>query len=406
MNRLLLLLLLFAFLLSCSSVPKNWEVPKSLARLSITVDAGDFDRLDKPVEVDLNLVELFQIDPEMDAAFRLFEVDKNGTPIGEISPIQINPNVPPHKTGAAASDSSVKLTFIMPGMTPIKSSRYFHLYRDKSGLNRTTSSTSVVSVSSNVPHEGQESFEIKTPSCTYFYHRYGAGFASMDDIDGNDWLSYNPGVGEKSQSGSGGMYRGLPNSGYPEGYNHPGKEVSDSWIIEPGPIKVSILSESRDQKMRCVWDIFPNYARLTFIKMRSPYWFLYEGTPGGTLEEESDFCVRLGNIKTLCSEKWNGDIEANGETGEWLYFSDVHTKRSLFLVQNRDDANADSYWPMNNEMTVFGFGRLDMVKSMERQNNQFTIGLTDAFEYEDMKRIIDSAYQPLNIKVGSIEMIR
>ena len=59
---------------------------------------------------------------------------------------------------------------------------------------------------------------------------------------------------------------------------------------------------------------------------------------------------------------------------------------------------------MNQEMTVFGFGRLDMVKSMKRQNNQFTIGFVNSHDYDKVKKNVDSAYQPINVKIGHIEL--
>ena len=191
--------------------------------------------------------------------------------------------------------------------------------------------------------------------------------------------------------------------GYPEGYCHPGKEESKSYLLSRGPIKVSILSVSNDKNMHCLWDIFPTFTRLTIDSLRAPYWFLYEGTPGGLLEPDSDICVRMGNVKTLCSEKWQGDIDAKGETGEWLYFGDAASNRSLYLVQNQDDDKMESYWPMNEEMTVFGFGRLDLNKYMSKQNNKFTIGLVDSLDYSYVKRMIDSAYQPIDITISEID---
>ncbi len=396
MKYLSILLLVFS-LIACSN-KTEWLEPESSFRLFLSVESGSAQRHDKPVEVELSLYDLKKfLGDKVDAsALKLVETDKPGHRLNTITPIQFYAD--------SSTRNSGLLTFLMPGITPANTTRYFQLYiGDSTGAQSQSGDAAAVSVEPNVWHEEQESFKINTPTATYFYHRFGAGFASLDDVDGNDWLSYNPGLGEESQSGSGGMYRGLPNSGYPEGYNHPGKEVSDSWIVENGPVKVTILSESLDKKMRCRWDIFPDYARLTYLTLRPPYWFLYEGTPGGLLEVESDFCVRLGNIKTMCAEKWDGDIDALGEPGEWLYFSDVATHRSIYLVQSLDDKKPDSYWPMNKEMTVFGFGRLGMEKSIVRQNNQFVIGLAETHDYSEMKKIIDSAYQPLTVKVSNIE---
>ena len=140
--------------------------------------------------------------------------------------------------------------------------------------------------------------------------------------------------------------------------------------------------------MKCQWDIFPNYARMTVLTMRTPYWFLYEGTPGGKLDMDSDYCVRPGGangIKTLVSEKWDGDIQMENEQGEWLYFGDGN--RVLYLINHHDGNCTDSYWPMNEEMTVFGFGRLGLKKFMEKVPAQFTIGLHDSSSHQEIIKV-------------------
>jgi hypothetical protein len=251
-----------------------------------------------------------------------------------------------------------------------------------------------------VDYQEQESFKIETPSVTYYYHKQGAGFASIIDKDGHDWLSYRPG------GGPAGEYRGIPNMGHPEGYCHPGKTVSNSKLISRGPIKVSILSESNDKKMQCVWDIFPSYARMTVLKMRKPYWFLYEGTPGGKLDEDSDYCIRPGGpegIRTLAREKWDGDISVPGDSGEWVCFGDGN--RAIYLIHHEDDEAADSYWTMQGEMTVFGFGRKGLMKFMEKVPAHFTVGFCEGSGYPDVTKTIHSAYIPLGIYVGNPQVI-
>ncbi len=154
--------------------------------------------------------------------------------------------------------------------------------------------------------------------------------------------------------------------------------------------------------MQCVWDIFPTYARLTVLKMRTPYWFLYEGTPGGKLDEDTDYCVRPGRphgARTPASTKWDGDIAAADGPGEWLYFG--AGDRVLFLIHHEDDDAVDSYWPMRGEMTVFGFGRKGINKFMETVPAHFTIGLCDGSTYANVARVVDSAYAPLKVTVGN-----
>ncbi len=244
----------------------------------------------------------------------------------------------------------------------------------------------------DVTWQGQKSIRVRIPAATYYYHKQGAAFASIIDKDGNDWLSYKPGVGARSKSGSGGKYRGLPNMGYPEGYCHPGKTVSSSILANSGGDKVSIISESDDGKMKCRWDIYFAHATMTVIKMRAPYWFLYEGTPGGKLNVESDFCVRGDGTKTLLSEKWEGDLSDSGIGGEWLYFADPAVNRSFYIVNHNDDDAIDSYWAMNGEMTVFGFGRKGLNKYIKKTLARFTIGFCDSTDFETVSRAAAASF--------------
>ncbi|UCD49818.1 MAG: hypothetical protein JSW27_20100, partial [Phycisphaerales bacterium] len=302
------------------------------------------------------------------------------------------------------------LTFVMAGQTPVGAERRFYVYFGLRGYVKPPSVVvplHSVSVSVVPDHEGQESFCIRTAKGTYYYHKLGAGFASLEGQDGNDWLGYHPGVGPESGSGSGGKYRGAPNMGYPEGYCHPGETVSDSRIVAEGPIKVSIESKSNDGKMHCRWDIFPGFARMTVLQMRPPYWFLYEGTPGGKLDMDGDLCVRPageGYIKTMVSEKWEGDIPASGGI-EWLCFADSDVQRCLYVVHHEDDEETDSYWPMNQEMTVFGFGRLGLKKFIEGVPRHFTVGLCDHIEPNQVHAIINSVCQPLSVLLGPVEEV-
>jgi hypothetical protein len=157
--------------------------------------------------------------------------------------------------------------------------------------------------------------------------------------------------------------------------------------------------------MNCRWDIFSHYARMTVIEMRLPYWFLYEGTPGGKLDMQTDKCIRVhgkDSIVTGVDEKWQGDIQTS-EGLEWLAFADPRVGRSLYIVNHEDDEAIDSYWPMNQEMTVFGFGRLGTNKYMHSIPAHFTVGLIDSTDTNQIRTVVNSACQPLNINLGPVE---
>ena len=363
-------------------------------RVPIRINAASVERMDKPVEVDLNLKQLFgrmgDTEDIEDRAIKVVEVDNDGKVINKSIVCQFDKD-----------DTGGTLTFMATGKTPARSARIFHAYFGPPGFtDRRPSFEKLVRLRGAVEYRDQESFKIESQIATYYYHIQGAGFASIIDKDGNDWLSYRPG------GGPAGEYRGIPNMGHPEGYCHPGKTVSSSQIISRGPIKVSILSESNDKKMQCIWDIFPTYARLTVLKMRKPYWFLYEGTPGGKLDEDSDYCIRPGwpeGVRTPAKDKWDGDLSVPDGPGEWVCFGDGD--RAIYLIHHEDDEAVDSYWPMRGEMTVFGFGRKGINKFMEKVPAHFTVGFCEDSGYTDFTKTIHSAYAPLAVAVGNPQII-
>lgn len=232
----------------------------------------------------------------------------------------------------------------------------------------------------HIDREGQRSVRIVTPAGTWIYHEQGAGFASLIDADGNDWISYHP------KGGSDGKYRGIPNLVHPAGHFHPGSKTGKTMIVAQTPAKVSIESQSADGKWACRWDIRSDRAELTVTKADAPYWFLYEGTPGGEvndgrLDMADGFCLRADGQRTDLKKKWTGDIKGDGNV-EWVAFGNTRAGRTLVLIHHEDDDAVDSYWPMQGNMTVFGFGRDRLTKHMTATPNRFTVALVDVTETE------------------------
>jgi hypothetical protein len=215
------------------------------------------------------------------------------------------------------------------------------------------------------------------------------------DRKGYDWINYN------KAAGAAGDFRGIPNLVHPEngGYFHPGRNNVTSSVLSQGPLKVTIFSKSADDAWQTLWEIFPDYARLTVLKAGGNYWFLYEGTPGGELEPESDFLVRSDGTDGLLSSTWQADMS----TPEWIFFGDPVLVRSLYFVHHEDDNLVDSYYPMNEAMTVFGFGRSGAARYLKAVPSHFTIGFADGTSYSTVESALNNAYAPLQINVGSVE---
>jgi hypothetical protein len=228
---------------------------------------------------------------------------------------------------------------------------------------------------SDVQHQGQGSFKVATASATYIFHKQGAGFAGLIDKDGKDWISYRPG------GGSAGEYRGIPNCGQ---CFHPGYTNSTSRLIRAEAKHVTIEAETLDKGYRCQWDIFSDCATFTLLKTGTNYWFLYEGTPGGKLEEARQFMVRSTGEKTPLSQVWSQDIPVP----EWLYFADRTIQRSLLLIHHEDDDIVDQYWPMEGNMTVFGFGRKYKTtdRYLTKTPARFTIALCESLDFDTIRR--------------------
>lgn len=209
----------------------------------------------------------------------------------------------------------------------------------------------------DVEDQGQASYRIETPQATWVYHREGAGFSALLDPQGNDWIAYRP------QGGAAGHYRGIPNAVHRRaqtGNNffhpgHKGPQGSQTTIKEANPQRVVLQSKSVDGRWACEWEILPDRAvlRMTQVpKDDGTFWFLYEGTPGGRFDP-SDLCLRPGGRVTPLSERW----ETTMAEVPWSAFISPRSGRALLVIAHQPPNVAVSYRPMENAMTVFGFGR-------------------------------------------------
>ncbi len=231
-----------------------------------------------------------------------------------------------------------------------------------------------VMIEDNIMDEGRECFRIKAQNAVYYYDKKGGGFTSILDVQGNDWIGYKEGNGPK------GEYRGIPNLVHPEAYFHPGSPKEDmvSSIVSTEAHKVKICTESKDKNWVCVWEFYPDYSRLEVVKADKPYWFLYEGTPGGSLDTERDYGFKSDGIKFSLSESWDCILPSP----KWVCFVDHNSNRGLYVVHHEHDNVVDSYWPMEESMTVFGFGRYELEKHLNRAPAVFTIGLIEDCSFD------------------------
>jgi hypothetical protein len=373
-------------------------------RIPITVPAGAYDRYAKPVELPVNftaaLTSLGAAGALDEGSLRLIEVSEGGGTLDTAMACQFD-------RGAgynASANASGTVTFLMKGLTPAGTARTFHLYFETIGAAAPVSSIAPeITVTDNVDFEGQSSYRIQSAEATWYYHKQGGGFAGMRDKENREWLGYHP------YGGSDGAYRGIPNMVFNTNgsdFFHPGFTNSTSTLISSGPVKVSFRTTSTEplDPWECVWDVYPGYARMRLVATgRAGYWFLYEGTPGGSFEASTDYVVRSTGSRTPASASWEGDIPSP----EWVYFGDGGLKRVLFLVNHEADTQPDSYRQQDGLMTVFGFGRSlsDLYGYMSDAPRTFTVGFAEDSAYATTSKVIASAYREISASAGAAERL-
>lgn len=237
--------------------------------------------------------------------------------------------------------------------------------------------------------EGQDCWKIETPTATYFYHKEGAGFSSIVDLHGNDWIDYHPWGGKE------GAHRGIPNMVFQSNGNffHPGHEGDNGSVstLHQTDSSAIIESTSRNHAWAVKWEIFETHATMTVTKVGGTYWFLYEGTPGGGYDVDEDWYLLSDGTRKSVSEDTVGDI-ANPE---WIVFGEEGLNTVFFVAHHQDDAITDTYlhwW----EMTVFGFGRGgrdDYTSKMTESGHQFSIGFLDTLDTNSIAEKIQTIIQ-------------
>jgi hypothetical protein len=235
---------------------------------------------------------------------------------------------------------------------------------------------------------GLACYKVVTPAATYYLEKYGAGLSSMIDKDGNNWLNFHPRPG----SGAGGEWRGFPNAVFREAgnYFHARNRATDPSTmrverVEPDHVTISAVSSNELWAGR--YDFFPTHCTFTMTRMPEghKYWVLYEGTPGGELDL-TDWWMTSA-VKERQPMTVNHEDSIPGPS--WMVFGDAQLDRVLFMLHHEEDAYPDYFYQMNEQMTVFGFGRRGMNKFLDRVPQHFSIGFLETTEHEEIGRALD-----------------
>jgi len=314
------------------------------------------------------------------AGFRVVEVDSDETVINDEVPFQIDFD--------DAKDKHT-LRILILGKTQTNIQRHYHFHLDEEAV-ATHPVTPWVYLTETY-HQGQASYQIITSKTTYIIHKNSGGIASLIDQDGIDWIGYRP------HGGSDGIYRGIPNIKHPDDYLHPGADNATTRILSQGSICCRIEVETYDKVVKAIWTIYPSHIELNIINAPAPYWLLYEGTPGGHLDEENGFIVRSDGTQTAIGETWDAVLDPG-----WLYFGDSQCECVLFMAQVETEPKLSSYFPMEGNMTVFGFGRKDLEHYLQATPARYIFGLLPDAGYEMIASQIESCRHPIAVEVDKV----
>jgi regulation of enolase protein 1 (concanavalin A-like superfamily) len=374
------------------AVPLPWWNGRWHFRIPVRVMANSHQRMDKPVEASLDftsaLLDLGAGGGALDLnSIRVIEIDTAHSVVDTLVNTQFDA-----VTGFnARTNARGTLILIMEGVTAQSATRLYDVYFDTVGSGSFTPPPVPVqvAVTDTAVYQTQPSFKIVNQSGRYFFHKPGGGFASFIDPNGNDWISWQPG------GGGAGEFRGIPNSGQAF---HPGYTNSTSTLEISGPLRSRIVARSSDNLWESVWDIFPGYARMTMTRMNGNWWWLYEGTPGGQFQVNSDY-LRLSTGQTYALwQRFSSDLP---DGREWSFFGDPAMNRVLYVAMHEDNTYNDFYRTIDSNMTVWGFGRIDpcCTQLINRVPLTFTYGFSEDSTFAGASQVINSAYKDLLVSI-------
>ncbi len=233
-------------------------------------------------------------------------------------------------------------------------------------------------------YEERAHFRIKTPSATYYLDRAGGGLSRLIDTLGNDWIGYHTEPWDQYPASAASAYRGLPNLVFGTeqgGAGHPGHDRMISEVTGPN----EITSATPDGRWRWVWTFAADDVTLsvTDTPPDAPYWFLYEGTPGGRWDPDHalfgtedglvgdagvpDF-YRGESLFRPLRQVWFGDSELPHALQ--LTYQSTLPETGVIGYLGNTEGGVDS----PDGMVVMGFGRGPHTEPLLRGPNTFRFG--------------------------------
>ncbi len=236
---------------------------------------------------------------------------------------------------------------------------------------------------SEINYEGRPHFKVLTRQLEYYYDIKGGGFSRIIDHEGNDWVGFKMEPWGSYPASAASSFRGLPNLVFgqsDDGAGHPGHDKCAS-RVENG----RIITESLSGLWLWTWEFYSDFAVLDIVKTdpERNYWFLYEGTPGGSFQpEHSYFGSDKGGPFPGDQDYFSGDVL--WDNFQWMYVGNWQAKACIYMVQIQKDSLRDMISFLGNSeagiqsadgMTVFGFGREENADPLLSGPGKFIIGI-------------------------------
>lgn len=358
----------------------DYRVPIAVTTPAATNNAIAAVELDFRTMLD-SLGDEVDFDPD---SIRVIEVDAGGAIVSSIVAFEFQPSV---------DESTGTLRILLEGESQAGQIRGFHVYFDTVfGGHVAVAPTERVSVTPDEVWESLSMIRIEAGESTYYFDPRGGGLAAMIDADGNDWISWS------TASRADGRFRGVPNAVFPDGLMHPGEGGSTTVVSWAGALTTELVVETDDGLWRATWRFSEHAVSMTMDVADGPYWFLYEGTPGGTLDLDTDIVVRSSGESTTAATAWSADLAG----AEWLAVVDPALERSILLTNHQDDTAIDSYDHLET-MTVLGFGRSRTEPLLTAAPATYSIEFVDSIAAPDLAAASGLTRGAANAVVGSAE---
>jgi hypothetical protein len=233
-------------------------------------------------------------------------------------------------------------------------------------------------------HEGRPQLKVATPTGTWYFDTAGGGLSRLIDADGKDWIGFKKEPLRQSPDAAAAGFRGIPNCVHgtaDAGAGHPGHDLCTSERVGPDRIRTT----GPGGRWQWTWTFAPTHARFRMDRAPAdqPWWFLYEGTPGGAFEPTKLYWGTDAGRRTDVPDFIAGQRAAG--TWRWAYFGHAASPRVLVVGQVQPDALTDTCGFMGNTkaglaspdgMVVFGFGRGPKTEKYLRGGGlEFVVGL-------------------------------